>query len=109
MINSDQASTLRGSKNGAVKKISEHAPNVTSCDIEGDCLHDLNNSTKGPFYETFGDVINILDISRQDLGKSSSKERKFLDICSEQGLPTTKPEKWVRSRFLSRYAVVCLL
>ena len=29
IINSDHASTLRGSKNGAVKKISEHAPNVT--------------------------------------------------------------------------------
>ena len=45
MINSDHASTLRGPKTGAVKKISEHAPNITSCDIEGDCLHDLNNST----------------------------------------------------------------
>ena len=68
MINSDHGSTLRGSKNGDVVKISEHAPNVTSCDIGGDCLHDLNNATKGLFYATFGDVIKIIYISRQDLG-----------------------------------------
>ena len=106
MINSDHAATLRGSRIGAVTKISEIAPNVATCDIGGDFLHDLNNSTKIPFYKTFPDVIKLLDITRQDFNKSAKKEEHFLEICSELGLPTTKPQVWARSRFLARYECV---
>ena len=106
MMNTDHAATLRGVKNGATKKITEKAPNVATCDIGGDILHDINNATKGSFYENFPDVVKFLDITRQDFGKSAKKTEKFLDICSQQGLNTNKPRKWCRSRFLSRYDCV---
>ena len=50
MMNSDHASTLRGSKSGAITRISKKAPNIKTCDIGGDVLHDLNNSCKDSFY-----------------------------------------------------------
>lgn len=106
MINSDHAAVLRGSKTGAVVRIGEKAPNVLSCDIGGDCLHDLNNSTKAPFYATFPSIVKLLDITRQHFNKSCKEEAKKFEVCSEQGLPTTKPQVWVRSRFLSRFASV---
>ena len=106
MINSDHAATLRGSKIGAVTKISEKAPNVASCDIGGDILHDLNNTTKAPFYSTFPNVVKLLDITRQEFNKSGKKEEQLLRICHEEGLPTTKPHVWCRSRFLSRFGCV---
>ena len=89
MINSDHAATLRGSKTGAVTRISDKAPNVSTCDIGGDFLHDLNNATKGSFYSTFPNVLKLLDITRQDFNKSGQKEAEFIRVCQEQGLPTT--------------------
>jgi hypothetical protein len=94
------------SKTGAVTRISDKAPNVSTCDIGGDFLHDLNNATKTPFYSTFPNVIKLLDITRQDFNKSGQKEAEFLKVCLEQGLATTKPQVWARSRFLSRFACV---
>ena len=106
MINSDHASVLRGCNTGAVVRIGEKAPNVLSCDVGGDILHDLNNSTKTPFYSTFPSIIKLLDITRQHFNKSGTEESRFLKVCIEQGLPSTKPQVWVRSRFLSRMASV---
>ena len=51
MINSDHASVLRGVKTGATVRISEFAPNISSCDIGGDVLHDLNNANNYAFYK----------------------------------------------------------
>ena len=106
MVNTDHASTLRGHTTGAVARISELAPNVKTCDIGGDILHDINNSTKGAFYKAFPNVVKILDITKNDLGRSSKKTETFLSICSHLGLDTIKPKKWCRSRFLSRYDAV---
>ena len=106
MVNSDHAATMRGSKTSAVTRISDKAPSVSTCDIGGDFLHDLTNSTKTPFYSTFPNVIKLLDITRQDFNKSGQKEAEFLKVCLEQGLATTKPQVWARSRFLSRFAGV---
>ena len=102
MANSDHASTLRGCKTGAIKRISEKAPNIIDCDIGGDVLHDLNNSCKEAFYKTFPNLIKLLNITKQDLNKSAKKTEAFTNICSKHGLPTTKPVKWCTSRFLSR-------
>ena len=71
MINSDHAAVLRGSKTGAVVRIGEKAPNVLTCDIGGDCLHDLNNFTKAPFYATFPSVIKLLDTFKQVMHRGS--------------------------------------
>ena len=106
MMNTDHASTLRGSKTGAMTKIAEKAPNIATCDIGGDILHDINNLIKKPFYQAFGDVVKILDITRQDLGKSAKKTEKFIGVCSSLGQDTCKPKVWCRSRFLSRYLCV---
>ena len=102
MANSDHASTLRGKKTGALKRIGEKAPNIIDCDIGGDILHDLNNSCKEAFYRTFPNLVKFLNITKQDLNKSAKKTEVFTEICAKHGLPTTKPVKWCTSRFLSR-------
>ena len=101
-INSDHASTLRGQKTGAIVRIAEKAGKVISTDIGGDILHDINNLTKPCFYETFPSLIKILDISNSDILGSVKKLNSFTAICSNLGLDTSKPKKWLRSRFLSR-------
>ena len=103
MINSDHASVLRGVKTGATVRISEFAPNISSCDIGGDVLHDLNNANKHAFYRSFPNLVKLLDITKEDIGGSATKAETFQNICSKLGLETTKSKKWCRSRFLSRY------
>ena len=102
MMNSDHASTLRGSQSGAIIRISRKAPNIKTCDIGGDVLHDLNNSCKDSFYKVLPRVVKLLDITSQEFNKSAKKTETFSDICGKHGLSTIKPAKWCRSRFLSR-------
>ena len=101
MCNSDHASVLRGVKTGATVRISEFAPNISSCDIGGDVLHDINNATKNAFYRCFPNIVKILNITKEDIGGSASKSETFLNICGKLGLEITKPKKWCSSRFLS--------
>ena len=88
---------------GATVRISEFAPNISSCDIGGDVLHDINNATKDAFYKCFPNMVKIFNITKEDIGGFATKAEIFQNICSRLGLETTKSKKWYSSRFLSRY------
>ena len=106
MAHTDSSSVMRGKRAGALKLISNVAPQVLKCDIGGDGLHHVHNAEKKAFKNVFPFVIKFIDNVKYDIGCSPGKLEDYLKFCDVVGDRRTIPVSYCTSRFLDRFEAV---
>ena len=105
-IHTDSCSILRGRKHGAIKQISEVAPNVSKSDLGGDILHHIHNAEKRAFKESFPELDDLLKNIKYDIRTSPGKIERYLEVCEKIGEPIKMPVSYCTSRFLDKFQAV---
>ena len=106
MAHTDSSSVMRGKRAGALKLISNVAPQVLKCDVGGDGLHHVHNAEKKAFKNVFPFVIKFVDNVKYDIGYSPGKLEDYLKMCDIVGDRRTIPVSYCTFRFLDRFEAV---
>ena len=105
-LHTDSCSVLRGKVSGAIKRISEFAPQILTTDIGGDILHHIHNAVKKAFSQVFSKIDRILKCIKYDIRASPAKIENYLKTCDGVGDSKKMPASYCSSRFLDRYKAI---
>lgn len=98
----DSCAVMRGPKSGLETRIRNEKQNGL-LDIDGDVCHHIHNASKAFCAPFGGDVEQLFDDLFNDLRWSSDIQECLSKICDGMKLASTKPERFIRHRWLSCY------